>query len=123
MFRLAARAGMAQGVRNVTWALGADSDLPTLGALVGPESLAMTVIGQALHWMRHEQGFRALVPMSAQEEVSPWCPTAHRYGCRTPPGREARTATPRAASSERTMRQSGGESGSRAMPWSVNRDP
>jgi SAM-dependent methyltransferase len=63
MLRLAGEAAARQDVRNVTWVLGADADVPALGALVGPRSLAMAVIGQALHWMRHEELFRALVPL------------------------------------------------------------
>ncbi|XUL93728.1 methyltransferase domain-containing protein [Streptomyces galilaeus] len=63
MLRLAAETAAGQGVRNVTWVLGADSDVPALGALVGRGSLAMTVIGQALHWMRHEELFRTLAPL------------------------------------------------------------
>jgi len=63
MLRLAGQAAAEQGVRNVTWVLGADSDVPALGALLGPGFLAMTVIGQALHWMRHEELFRTLAPL------------------------------------------------------------
>ncbi|SEF00989.1 Methyltransferase domain-containing protein [Streptomyces sp. 3213] len=63
MLRLAAETAAGQGVRNVTWVLGADSDVPALGTLVGQGSLAMTVIGQALHWMRHEELFRTLAPL------------------------------------------------------------
>ncbi|MEV6742218.1 class I SAM-dependent methyltransferase [Streptomyces sp. NPDC051104] len=63
MLRLAGETAAGQGVRNVTWVLGADRDVPAVGALVGQKSLAMTVIGQALHWMRHEELFRALVPL------------------------------------------------------------
>ncbi|MFI6407636.1 class I SAM-dependent methyltransferase [Streptomyces sp. NPDC050548] len=63
MLRLAGETAAGQGVRNVTWVLGADSDVPALGALLGPGSLAMTVIGQALHWMRHEELFPALAPL------------------------------------------------------------
>ncbi|MQY10221.1 hypothetical protein SRB5_03280 [Streptomyces sp. RB5] len=64
MLRLAAETAAGQGVRNVTWVLGADSDVPAVGALVGQRSLAMTVIGQALHWMGYEELFRRLVPLS-----------------------------------------------------------
>ncbi|MET8684534.1 class I SAM-dependent methyltransferase [Streptomyces sp. NPDC004732] len=63
MLRLAGETAAGQGVRNVTWVLGSDSDVPAVGALVGQKSLAMTVIGQALHWMRHEELFRSLVPL------------------------------------------------------------
>lgn len=63
MLRLAREAAAAQGVRNATWLLGADTDIPALGALVGERSLAMTVIGQALHWMQHDDLFRELAPL------------------------------------------------------------
>ncbi|MFJ9442085.1 class I SAM-dependent methyltransferase [Kitasatospora sp. NPDC101235] len=63
MLRLAGEAAARQGIGNATWVLGADSDVPALGALLGQRSLAMTVIGNALHWMRHDELFRALVPM------------------------------------------------------------
>ncbi|MGW4896869.1 class I SAM-dependent methyltransferase [Kitasatospora sp. NPDC004240] len=64
MLRLAGEAAARQGIGNATWVLGADSDVPALGALLGQRSLAMTVIGNALHWMRHDELFRALLPMS-----------------------------------------------------------
>ncbi|MFE9442082.1 class I SAM-dependent methyltransferase [Streptomyces sp. NPDC006602] len=63
MLRLARQAAARQGARNATWVLGADSDVPAMGALLRRKSLAMTVIGQALHWMRHDELFRALVPL------------------------------------------------------------
>ncbi|MWA15891.1 class I SAM-dependent methyltransferase [Streptomyces sp. BA2] len=63
MLRLAREAATAQGVRNATWSLGADTDVPALGALVGERSLAVTVIGQALHWMQHDSLFRELAPL------------------------------------------------------------
>ncbi len=64
MLRLAREAALRQGVGNATWVLGADSDVPALGALLGrAPSLAMTVVGQALHWMRHEDLFRELLPL------------------------------------------------------------
>ncbi|MFF1401145.1 class I SAM-dependent methyltransferase [Streptomyces sp. NPDC058287] len=63
MLRLARRTATGQGVTNATWILGADTDIPALGALAGARSLAMTVIGQALHWMRHEELFRDLEPL------------------------------------------------------------
>ncbi|WP_240662482.1 class I SAM-dependent methyltransferase [Streptomyces sp. WAC 06738] len=63
MLRLARQAAAGQGLRNVTWVLGADSDLPALAGLMGRRSLGMAVIGQALHWMRHEELFQALFPL------------------------------------------------------------
>ena len=64
MLGLARAAAAAQGVRNATWVLGTDADVPALGALLGPGTLGATVIGNALHWMRHEELFRALRPLS-----------------------------------------------------------
>ena len=43
--------------------LGADTDLPALQDLCGPRSVAAVTIGQALHWMRHEELFQAAVPL------------------------------------------------------------
>ncbi|SFJ75725.1 Ubiquinone/menaquinone biosynthesis C-methylase UbiE [Streptomyces pini] len=63
MLRLARDAAARHGVRNANWVLGADTDVPALGELMGRRSLAMTVIGQALHWMRHGELFRALSPL------------------------------------------------------------
>lgn len=48
---------------NVTWVVGADSDVPALGALLGASSLAAVTIGQALHWMEPTPLFRALQPL------------------------------------------------------------
>lgn len=64
MLRLAHEAAGRRDVRNAVWVLGADTDVPALGTLLGHEpSLAMTVVGQALHWMRHEELFRDLLPL------------------------------------------------------------
>jgi ubiquinone/menaquinone biosynthesis C-methylase UbiE len=63
MLRLARHAAQAQGMGNVTWMLGADTDLPALRGLLGERSVALAVIGQALHWMRHDEFFRAVVPL------------------------------------------------------------
>ncbi|WP_436988252.1 methyltransferase domain-containing protein [Streptomyces sp. enrichment culture] len=64
MLHLAREAAGERGVRNATWVLGADTDIPALGTLLGhASSLAMTVVGQALHWMRHDELFRDLLPL------------------------------------------------------------
>lgn len=63
MLRLASVAAGDRGIRNATWILGADTDVPALGSLLGERSLALTVIGQALHWMRYEELFRAVSPL------------------------------------------------------------
>ena len=62
MLRLARHAAEAEGVRNAVWLLGADTDLPALGGLLGAQSLALTVVGQALHWMQHDDLFRTVLP-------------------------------------------------------------
>ncbi|SCK05257.1 class I SAM-dependent methyltransferase [Streptomyces sp. WMMB 322] len=63
MLRMAREAAPAAGGTDVTWVLGADADVPALGALLGEHRLAATVIGQALHWMQHEDLFAALLPL------------------------------------------------------------
>ncbi|WP_340560961.1 class I SAM-dependent methyltransferase [Streptomyces sp. GSL17-111] len=64
MLRLARASAAGQGVTNATWVLGADTDVPALGALLERRPLlAMTVVGQALHWMRHEALFSELLPL------------------------------------------------------------
>ena len=60
----AREAALRAGVGNATWVLGADTDVPALAGLLGPRQLlAMTVVGQALHWMRHEKLFKDLLPL------------------------------------------------------------
>jgi len=67
MLRLAREAAREREVRNAFWVLGADTDVPALGTLLGHASpLALTVIGQALHWMRHDELFRHLLPLSRE---------------------------------------------------------
>jgi hypothetical protein len=58
MLRRARRAASEHGVTNVSWILGSDKDVPTLGA----RHLGAVTIGQALHWMNHEELFHAVVP-------------------------------------------------------------
>jgi len=50
-------------VRNVTWLLGADTDIPALRSLLGDRSVGAVTIAQALHWMNHEDLFKAVVPL------------------------------------------------------------
>ena len=52
-----------RGLGNVTWVVGADTDVPALGAALGERSLAAVTIGQALHWMAPVPLFRALRPL------------------------------------------------------------
>ncbi|MFG3256873.1 class I SAM-dependent methyltransferase [Streptomyces sp. NPDC048172] len=63
MLRLARETAAARGAGNAVWALGSDADVPALGALLGGRRLAAVTVGQALHWMRHEELFRALPPL------------------------------------------------------------
>lgn len=56
------RAAAEQGIANVSWLLGADTDAPALTALLGGRVGAVT-IGQALHWMRYQELFGELVPL------------------------------------------------------------
>jgi trans-aconitate methyltransferase len=58
----ARRAASDHVVTNVSWMLGSDTDIPTLGSLIGHRNLGALTIGQALHWMHHEELFRAVVP-------------------------------------------------------------
>jgi len=63
MLHLGRQAAQTQEIRNATWVLGADTELPALGELLGEQSLALMVVGQALHWMRHEELFHAAAPL------------------------------------------------------------
>jgi ubiquinone/menaquinone biosynthesis C-methylase UbiE len=60
MLRRARSAADEAGVSNVSWMLGSDADVPTLRHLFGERSIAAVTIGQALHWMGHEQLFRCV---------------------------------------------------------------
>jgi ubiquinone/menaquinone biosynthesis C-methylase UbiE len=64
MLARARRVAGEQSVTNVSWMLGADTDIPTLGTLLGDSSLGAVTIGQALHWMNHDELFRVLVPLA-----------------------------------------------------------
>jgi ubiquinone/menaquinone biosynthesis C-methylase UbiE len=50
-------------VRNVTWMLGADTDIPALRSLLGDRSVGAVTIAQALHWMDHRDLFRDVIPL------------------------------------------------------------
>jgi SAM-dependent methyltransferase len=63
MLEHARRAAHDADVRNVTWMLGADTDVPALRNLLGDRSVGAVTIAQALHWMNHEDLFRAAVPL------------------------------------------------------------
>ncbi|TQM83825.1 methyltransferase family protein [Saccharothrix saharensis] len=52
------RAAAERGVANVSWVVGTDADVPALRAALGDGSVGAVTIGQALHWMRHDDLFR-----------------------------------------------------------------
>jgi SAM-dependent methyltransferase len=58
--RLAARDA---GVANAVWMLGADADLPAVGALLAGRSVGAVTVGQALHWMDHQALFSDAMPL------------------------------------------------------------
>jgi hypothetical protein len=43
--------------------MGADTDVPALAHLFGERSVAAITVGQALHWMKHEELFRSAIPL------------------------------------------------------------
>jgi len=59
MLRRARRAAAEQDIANVSWMIGADTDLPAIIALLGARSAGALTIGQALHWMNRDELFRA----------------------------------------------------------------
>jgi len=63
MLRRARQAASEANVPNVSWMLGADTDLPALGRVFGAGCIAAVTIGQALHWMKPGELFRSAVPV------------------------------------------------------------
>ena len=63
MLARARQVAAEQGIRNVNWLLGADTDIPALAALLGCRRAGAVTIGQALHWMRYRELIPALVPL------------------------------------------------------------
>jgi SAM-dependent methyltransferase len=63
MLNRARQAAAEQDVRNVTWVIGADTDVPALRGLLRGGSVAAVTVGQALHWMNHAALFRAIIPL------------------------------------------------------------
>ncbi|MFE9749318.1 class I SAM-dependent methyltransferase [Saccharothrix saharensis] len=57
------RAAGEQGLVNVSWVVGSDADVPALRAALGDGSVGVVTIGQALHWMRHDDLFDAVFPL------------------------------------------------------------
>jgi ubiquinone/menaquinone biosynthesis C-methylase UbiE len=71
MLARASGAARETKVTNVSWMLGADSDMPTLGTLIGDRNLGAATIGQALHWMNPGKLFRALMRPASSDTVTP----------------------------------------------------
>ncbi|WP_300612400.1 class I SAM-dependent methyltransferase [Trebonia sp.] len=63
MLARARQAATEQGVTNVSWLLGADTDIPAFAALLGGRRAGAVTIAQALHWMRYRELILALVPL------------------------------------------------------------
>jgi ubiquinone/menaquinone biosynthesis C-methylase UbiE len=63
MLMLARRTAAKHGVANVSWVLGADTDLPALGRVLGDRSVSALTIALAIHWMDRDRLFRAARPL------------------------------------------------------------
>jgi trans-aconitate methyltransferase len=63
MLHRARRTSEELEVANICWMVGADSDVPTLDALLGSRSVGAITIGQALHWMDHATLFTSAAPL------------------------------------------------------------
>lgn len=63
MLARARRAAREQGIANVSWMIGADADIPAIRALLGSQPAGAVTIAQALHWMNHDELFRAATPL------------------------------------------------------------
>lgn len=53
MLMVARRAASRLGLRNASWVIGDDRDLPALGQALGGRSIAALTIAQAAHWIDH----------------------------------------------------------------------
>jgi SAM-dependent methyltransferase len=63
MLVLARRCATDRGITNATWMLGADRDLPALGATLGAAALGALTVAVAIHWMDRGALFRAARPL------------------------------------------------------------
>ena len=57
------QARKATSLPNVSWLLGADTDIGALTPALGPRRLAAVTVAQALHWMDHAKLFTAARPL------------------------------------------------------------
>lgn len=64
MLLRARQAAAEHDVANVGWMVGADCDMPALGALLGNRGVGAVTIGQALHWMNRDELFPVLAPLA-----------------------------------------------------------
>jgi SAM-dependent methyltransferase len=63
MLRLARRTATEYGVDNISWLLGADTDVPTLGHVLGDRTVGAVTIALAIHWMDRDTLFPAIRPL------------------------------------------------------------
>lgn len=63
MLMLARRTALRHGVANVSWLLGADSDVSAFGHLLGGRTVGAVTIALAIHWMDRDTLFRAIRPL------------------------------------------------------------
>ncbi|RLK25902.1 methyltransferase family protein [Micromonospora sp. M71_S20] len=63
MLALARRAALDAGATNAAWLLGADTDLPVLGRLLGDGAVGALSVAVAIHFMDREALFRAARPL------------------------------------------------------------
>ena len=63
MLRLARRTATEHGLANVWWLLGADTDVPALGTLLGDRTVGAVTIALAIHWMDRDTLFPAIRPL------------------------------------------------------------
>jgi SAM-dependent methyltransferase len=57
MLQRARQAAHDAGITNVCWLVGADTDLPAMGALLAGHPAGAVLVGQALHWMDYRTLF------------------------------------------------------------------
>jgi trans-aconitate methyltransferase len=63
MLMRARRAAGEAGLTNVSWMIGADSDMVAIRALLGSRAVGALTVGQALHWMNHPLLFSGARPL------------------------------------------------------------